>query len=120
MSQIYITRPEAHPAVRNTIRWRAAAEEELRGSGRPYVILRPAWLTDDPAWTRPSRLEQGDTGDGEVSRDDVAVCAVTALADQEVRGVTFELYNDAAGRREALAEALSRLAPDATRTGGHP
>lgn len=118
VSQIYITRPEAYPAVRNTIRWRAAAEEELRGSGRPYVILRPGWLTDDPAGTRALRLEQGDTGDGEVSRDDVAVCAVTALADRRVRGVTFELYNDAAGRQETLTDALSQLMPDATRTRG--
>ncbi|MFJ4652478.1 SDR family oxidoreductase [Nocardia sp. NPDC088792] len=93
LSQIYITRAEQHPELAGIIRARAAGEQAVRDSGAPYTIVRPAWLTDAPATGH--RLEQGDRGDGKVSRETVARAAVAALLHPAARGKTFELYDDA-------------------------
>jgi len=110
VSQIYITRPEAYPEVRDTIIARGRAEEALRESGLPYTIVRPSWLTNDPGGREGVRLEQGDAGDGRVSREDVAEACVQALANGEARGKTFELYNgpgEPPGDWDPLFAALS-------------
>ncbi len=60
VSQIYITRPERYPEVRNVIYWRGVAEETVRESGLPYTIVRPGWLTDQP--NESLRFEQCDAG----------------------------------------------------------
>ncbi|WP_067574841.1 NAD(P)H-binding protein [Nocardia acidivorans] len=59
------------------IRARRAGEQALRDCGAPYSIVRPSWLTDAPA--SGVHLEQGDHGDGRVSRETVAQAAVAAL-----------------------------------------
>lgn len=84
VTQIYITRPERYPEVRNIIHWRGMAEDALRRSGLPYTIVRPAWLTEGPS--TGVRLEQGDTGEGQVSRAAVAEVCVRALLHSEARG----------------------------------
>lgn len=94
VSQIYVTRPERYPEVRSVIHWRGRAEEALRDSGLPYTIVRPSWLTGGPGGREGVRLEQGDSGDGRVSREDVAEACVEALLNEEARGKTFELYNE--------------------------
>jgi uncharacterized protein YbjT (DUF2867 family) len=93
VSQIYVTRPEAAPEMASIVRARRKAEGALRGSGLPYTVVRPSWLTDDPGGREGLRLEQGDTGDGRVSRGDVAEACAQALLKGEARGKTFELYN---------------------------
>jgi uncharacterized protein YbjT (DUF2867 family) len=90
VSQIYISRPEAYPAMAEIIRARAAGEHALRESGATYTIVRPSWLTDEPAGGG-LRVEQGDRGDGEIGRDDVAAACVAALGDRNAHGKTFEL-----------------------------
>ena len=94
VTQIYITRPDAYPEVRNVIRWRGEGERALRGSGLPYTIVRPSWLTGDEGGRQGIRLEQGDKGEGKVSREDVAEVCVQALFHDEARGKTFELYSE--------------------------
>ncbi|GAB2530693.1 SDR family oxidoreductase [Nocardia heshunensis] len=91
VSQIYITRAAEHPDMAGIIRARGAGEQALRNSGTPYAILRPSWLTNSPA--TGVRLEQGDHGDGQVSRETVARTAVAALLHPESQGKTFELYD---------------------------
>ncbi|MFE3195461.1 SDR family oxidoreductase [Nocardia sp. NPDC059240] len=91
VSQIYITRAAEHPDMAGIIRARGAGEQALRDSGAPYAILRPSWLTDAPA--TGVHLEQGDRGDGRVSRETVARTAVAALLHPESHGKTFELYD---------------------------
>jgi uncharacterized protein YbjT (DUF2867 family) len=93
VTQIYITRPERYSSVRNVIYWRRQAEEALRASGLPYTIVRPGWLTNAPGSRLGIRLEQGDTGDGEVTREDVAEACVQALLNENARGKSFEIYN---------------------------
>jgi uncharacterized protein YbjT (DUF2867 family) len=94
ITQIYITRPEAFERVRDLIIARGRGEEALRRSGRPYTIVRPSWLTDGPGGEAAIRLEQGDTGEGEIARADVAAAVVAALGSAAAAGKTFELYNE--------------------------
>ncbi|WP_019932595.1 SDR family oxidoreductase [Nocardia sp. BMG111209] len=91
VSQIYITRAAEHPDLADIIEARAAGEQALRDSGTPYAVVRPGWLTDSPG--TGARLEQGDRGDGRVSRDTVARASVEALLRPEAHGTTFELYD---------------------------
>ncbi len=93
VSQIYITRPERYPEVRNVIHWRGQAEQALRASGQLYTIVRPGWLTDEPGGRVALRFEQRDRGEGQVCREDVAEACVQSLLIPEARGKTFELYN---------------------------
>ena len=94
VSQIYITRPEAFPDAGDVIAARARGEQALRDSGLAQTIVRPSWLTDDPGGRQALRLEQGDTGDGQVARADVAEAVAQALTHPEARGKTFELYGE--------------------------
>lgn len=94
LSQIYVTRVREHPELAGIIGARARGEEALRVSGAPYAIVRPSWLSDRPAVG--VRLEQGDTGDGAVSRDTVARAVVAALTDPAAVRKTFEVYDDPA------------------------
>jgi uncharacterized protein YbjT (DUF2867 family) len=112
VSQIYITRPEMLPEARNVIAARRRAEPVLRESELPYTIVRPSWLTDDPGGQSAIRLEQGDTGDGSVSREDVAETVVQTLGHAEARGKTFELYAEPGAPPRDWASLFSGLSPD--------
>lgn len=110
VSQIYITRADQHPELAGIIGARAAGEQALRDSGAPYTIVRPAWLTNAPA--TGGRLEQGDRGDGTVSRETVARACVEALLHPEARGKTFELYDSADA--PDWTTSFAALLPDTT------
>ena len=50
--------------------------------------------TDEPGGQGAIRFEQGDTGDGQVSREDVAEVCVQSLLVPEAQGKTFEVFNE--------------------------
>lgn len=112
ISQIYITRPDRYPEVRSTIHWRGEAERALRASGLPYTIIRPSWLTDGPAGQQRIRLEQGDTGEGEIARADVAAASVQALFDAAARRKTFEMYGESGQPSDDWHTLFSALVND--------
>lgn len=114
VSQIYITRPERYPEVENVIRWRGEAEQAVRESGQAYVIVRPSWLTSEPGGEQAIRLEQGDTGDGQVSRADVATVCAAALLQTDAHGKTFEVYAEAGTPPSDWATAFRSLRPDSS------
>jgi len=93
VSQIYLTRAAEHPEMATRIEARSRGEQALRASGAQYTIIRPSWLHDLAA--NGVRVEQGDTGEGRISRDAVADAVVAALFDPSASGKTFELYDDA-------------------------
>lgn len=110
VSQIYITRPAAHPEMADIIHARRRGEDALRASGAPYAIVRPGWLTDHPA--RGSRLEQGDTGDGQTSRHLLADTVTAAVREPAALGATFELYDEAAEPTGTWSDRFAQLQPD--------
>jgi uncharacterized protein YbjT (DUF2867 family) len=110
VSQIYVTRPQAYPAMAHVTEARARGEQALRASGADSAVVRPGWLTDAPAGG--VRLEQGDTGDGETSRDAVAAACVHLLLRPAAPPVTFELFDDPAAPPVDWAAAVAALVPD--------
>ncbi|MTD52691.1 NAD(P)H-binding protein [Amycolatopsis pithecellobii] len=110
VSQIYVTRAAEHPEMAARIEARARGEQSLRDSGAQYTIVRPSWLHDLP--TTGVRVEQGDTGEGRVSRDTVAAAAVAALFDPSASGKTFELYDDPESEKAEWTTVFAALSPD--------
>jgi uncharacterized protein YbjT (DUF2867 family) len=110
VSQIYLTRPAEHPEMTARIEARVRGEESLRASGAQYTIVRPSWLHDLAAGG--IRVEQGDTGDGRVSRDAVADAVVAALFDPSASGKTFELYDDPESPKPDWPTVFAALTPD--------
>lgn len=110
ISQIYVTRPQAYPAMAQVTEARARGEDALRASGADHAIVRPGWLTDEPA--TGVRLEQGDTGDGTTSRDTVAAASVHLLLRPACAPVTFEVFDDPVAPPVDWPAALASLVPD--------
>ncbi|TNC24576.1 SDR family oxidoreductase [Amycolatopsis alkalitolerans] len=110
VSQIYVTRAAEHPEMTARIEARARGEQALRDSGAQYTIIRPSWLHDLAA--DGVRIEQGDTGEGRISRDAVAAAAVAALFDPSASGKTFELYDDPESSVPDWATVFAALSPD--------
>jgi uncharacterized protein YbjT (DUF2867 family) len=115
VSQIYITRADAHPEIAAIIKARAGGEQALRDSGAPYIIVRPAWLTNEPV--SGVRLEQGDGGDGQVSRATVADTIVAALPSPQAVGTTFEIYDSPEDQLTDWTGMFDELRRDASTDG---
>ncbi|MEY9929968.1 uncharacterized protein YbjT (DUF2867 family) [Catenulispora sp. GP43] len=109
VSQIYITRAHEHPDMAGIITARARGEEALRASGAAYTIVRPGWLTAGPA--AGIRLEQGDKGDGRISRASVAAASVAALTSAGAVRKTFEIYDEGDAAPDWSVE-FAALTPD--------
>ncbi|NKQ54062.1 NAD(P)H-binding protein [Amycolatopsis sp. K13G38] len=110
VSQIYLTRAAEHPEMTTRIDARSRGERALRTSGAQYTIIRPSWLHDLAA--NGVRVEQGDTGEGRISRDAVADAVVAALFDPSASGKTFELYDDAESGKPDWPSLFAALKPD--------
>jgi uncharacterized protein YbjT (DUF2867 family) len=112
ISSIYASRSDYYLDVEPTsLGWKARAEEVVRASGVPYCIVRAGWLTDGPGGEALALL-QGDTGEGHLSRVDLAdVCAELLFLD-DARGKTFEVVAAHGGERKQLKSAIADLKPD--------
>jgi uncharacterized protein YbjT (DUF2867 family) len=85
------------------LRAKGKADAELQASGLAYTVVRPGALTDDPGTGRI----RTDTGDGSISRDDVAAVLAAALHDAALAGVTFEVVAGETPIEPALAALRS-------------
>ncbi|MCC9311211.1 NAD(P)H-binding protein [Kitasatospora sp. RB6PN24] len=118
VSQLHATH-QGHPlnAYGRLLSWRFAGEDLLRESGLPYTVVRPGWLIDDRAAGHRVRLDQGDQGTGQVTRDDVAESCVQALYTPAARGVTFEIFNEPGTPLPSWRDAFGALSWDRTPVG---
>ncbi|MEC9375573.1 MAG: SDR family oxidoreductase [Pseudomonadota bacterium] len=77
----------------NILKWKLKGENALRASGVAYTIVRPGGLINSPAREFSVIFEQGDTGVGRISREDVALICIASLQLSSSRGKTFEAFN---------------------------
>lgn len=83
------------------LRAKGKADEELRGSGLAYTIVRPARLTDDPG-TGLVRIAEH-VGGGSIPRDDVAAVLAAVLHTPDTVRLTFEVASGDVPVEQAVA-----------------
>jgi uncharacterized protein YbjT (DUF2867 family) len=74
------------------LNWKRRSERLVRASGLPYTIVRPGWFDATGPGDGRIVLEQGDTGNGGIGRDQVAEVLVRSLLSDAAVGRTFELF----------------------------
>jgi len=84
------------------LRAKGEADEAVRASGLAWTIVRPGALTNKPGTGRVSTA----SGDGEISRDDVAATLVAVLDEPATAGRTFLLI----GGETPIVEAIQQVA----------
>nr|XP_024375045.1 uncharacterized protein At5g02240-like isoform X1 [Physcomitrium patens] len=93
------------------LRWKLKGEEAVRRAYRhedlAYYIIRPGALNNNLGGVLGLRVEQGDQGNGTISRIDVASVAVTCVEGHCTPNVTFEVFNSK--NKYSPAENLSKL-----------
>ena len=82
------------------LRAKGKADADLRQSGLAYTIVRPGALTDDPG---SGQIRVG-TGDGSISREDVAALLAAALHDPGLAGTQFEVIEGETPIEQALEQ----------------
>jgi uncharacterized protein YbjT (DUF2867 family) len=83
----------------DVLKWKHKAELYLRASGLTHVIVRPnGGLNDEPGNSNKITFTQKDSFSWSISREDVAMVCVKALAHKEADNKTFEIQNDGDGR----------------------
>jgi len=92
--------PEGDDTFQVYLRAKARADDELRGSGLEYTVVRPGMLTDDPPTGRVSIAERLERG--AIPRADVAAVLLAVLDDDATIGRTFDLV----GGEDEIAAAL--------------
>jgi uncharacterized protein YbjT (DUF2867 family) len=113
VSSFAVAQP-AHPLNRVTasLPGRLAAERALRASGLAWSVLRPTWLTDDPAGAHAVSVTQAPEADGMLARADLAAALVAAAEEPAARGRTFALFNEPGEPPRHWAPLFAGLAPD--------
>jgi uncharacterized protein YbjT (DUF2867 family) len=92
--------------------WKRRSERLVRASGAPYTIVRPGWF--DAVDTGDDRLvlEQTDTGNGGIGRDQLAEVLVRSLLTDTAAGRTFELFAEAGPAPTDWPGLFDALTPD--------
>lgn len=107
--------PKADKGFAGVIRWKNELEKHLKASGVSYTIVRPVGLWDNPRGVLPIAFLPGDVQiAGMVTRGDVALVIVDALANPDAAGKAFTMVNvthpDLTGWKSAF-KALPASAP---------
>lgn len=114
MSSIYTERknpPADYPG--RPIYWKGRTEQLIRKSGHAYTIVRPSWLNNNKGGKLEIKAEQGDQGDGKITREDVAEVMVQAMNFESATGKVFEVYNVAGAPVSDWSNFFSQLQKDA-------
>ncbi len=94
MSSIYLERKNPPPDYPGRpLYWKGKTEQLIRQSGNPYTIVRASWLNNNKGGKLRIVAEQGDQGDGKISREDVAEVMVQAMHFESAKEKVFEVYN---------------------------
>jgi uncharacterized protein YbjT (DUF2867 family) len=93
MSSIYVDRPNPPSVPGRPLYWKGKTEQMIQQSGHPYTIVRPGWLNNNEGGKLQIFAEQGDRGDGTITREDVAEVMMQAMDFESAKGKVFEVYN---------------------------
>ncbi|GAA5015971.1 SDR family oxidoreductase [Streptomyces siamensis] len=112
-TSIFVTRRDHYFNVGgHALDWKRRSERVVRLSGAPYTIVRPGWLDGGEAG-RHVTIEQGDTGEGGISREVLANLLVEALLTKDALGKTFEAYSGPGRVTRDWAALFGRAVEDA-------
>jgi nucleoside-diphosphate-sugar epimerase len=93
------------------LHWKFLGEEAVRQAYRhedlAYYIVRPGGLNNNLGGLQGLTIEQGDQGNGRVSRIDVASVVVACVEGHSTPNVSFEVYNNK--NKYAPEEDLKKL-----------
>jgi uncharacterized protein YbjT (DUF2867 family) len=98
--------------TRGFLRDRQQAEALLRRADSPYTIIRPTWLTSDPAGCYAITLSQDPLIDGMIARADLAEACLAACDERSARGKTFSLFAQPGSPDRCWGTLFARLSPD--------
>ena len=101
------------PRSGNILQWKRKAELYLIDSGRPYTIVHPGGLINEPGGERELVLgvddSQAGTESRTVPREDVAEVMVQALLNDGYRGRSFDLRAKPVGDGAATTDFAALL-----------
>jgi uncharacterized protein YbjT (DUF2867 family) len=91
MTSIGVSR-QGRGSVGELLDWKRRSERLVRASGAPYTIVRPGWFDHVGPGDDRLVLEQRDTGNGGIGRDQLAELLVRSLLTDTALGRTFEVF----------------------------
>lgn len=106
----------------NTLVWRRRAEDEIRGSGLAYTIIRTGVLLNRPGGRHAIDVTQHPlplSPRYRIARADVAEVFVAALDHPKTARATFEIVWGSGPPPSDCGTLLDRLEPDAVQTPSH-
>ena len=74
--------------------------------------MRASWLNNNKGGKLRIKAEQGDQGDGKITREDVAEVMVQAMNFESAKGKVFEVYNVAGAPISDWDSFFSQLQQD--------
>jgi uncharacterized protein YbjT (DUF2867 family) len=92
--------------------WKRRSERLVRLSRAPYTIVRPGWLDNGPAGQHVT-IEQGDTGEGSITREVLGAVHIEALLRDSAAGKTFEVFSGPGDTTSDWDSLFGTAQPDA-------
>jgi uncharacterized protein YbjT (DUF2867 family) len=93
MTSIGVSRRGAYSgSTGQLLDWKRRSERLVRASGTPYTIVRPGWFDSVGPGDERLVLEQTDTDNGGIGRDQLAELLVRSLLTDTAVGRTCELF----------------------------
>jgi uncharacterized protein YbjT (DUF2867 family) len=111
MTSIGVSR-QGRGSVGELLDWKRRSERLVRASGAPYTIVRPGWFDAVGRGDDRLVLEQRDTGNGGIGRDQLAEVLVRSLLTDTALGRTFELFAEPGPAPTDWGALFAGLAPD--------
>jgi uncharacterized protein YbjT (DUF2867 family) len=113
MTSIGVSRLGAYSgSTAQLLDWKRRSERLVRASGLPYTIVRPGWFDATGPGDGRIVLQQGDTGNGGIGRDQVAEVLVRSLLSDAAVGRTFELFAENGSAPSDWDSLFAPLTPD--------
>jgi uncharacterized protein YbjT (DUF2867 family) len=113
MASIGVSRRGAHGgSTGELLDWKRRSERLVRASGTPYTVVRPGWFDAVGPGDERLVLEQTDTRNGGIGRDQLAEVLVRSLLTDTAVNRTFELFAESGPAPSDWTSLFGALQPD--------